>query len=144
MARRCYSLKVGNETYKLRLTLAGQKEIKRYAPDAEVSDTIMNAITDPDAMEIVLTQVLSWDGNENATHSGEELYDKIVDAGNGGQVYFAKLLLGIMENAGLMTEDQRVKLERRVTRATAQTDLEDDPDDVEEPDRDPLEALPML
>ncbi len=144
MARRCYILKVGDETFKLRLTLAGQKEIKRYAPDAEVLDTIMSAVTDPEAMDVVLTQVLSWDGNENSIHSGEKLYDKIVDAENGGQVYFTKLLLGIVENAGLMTEDQRVKLERRVTRAMERADLEDDLEDMEELASDPLAEMPML
>lgn len=144
MARRCYTLKVGNETFKLRLTLAGQKEIKRCAPDAEVLDTIMSAVTDPEAMDVVLTQVLSWEGNENKIQSGEKLYDKIVDAENGGQVYFTKLLLGIVENAGLMTEEQRVKLERRVTRAIERAELEDDMEDMEEPASDPLAEMPML
>lgn len=147
MARRCYALKVGNKTYKLRLTLAGQKEIKRYDPDDEVIETIMSAVTDPEKMDVVLTQALSWDGNENHIRSGEKLYDEIVDSGNGGQEYFLKLLLGIVENAGLLTEDQRIKMERRMLKMLKEVDMEDaleDEDAEEETNADPLDGMPML
>lgn len=147
MARRCYILKVGKKAYKLRLTLAGQKKIREYDPNSEIIGTIMSAISDPGAMDVVLTQALSWDGNENDTNSGEELYDQIVDECNGGQEYFAKLLLGIAENAGLMTEDQRKKMERRVVKMLKSDDQDDDPDDdmdLEEGESDPLERLPTL
>ena len=116
MARRCYKLKVGKEEFKLRLTLAGQKSLMEKNPDIPVIATIMSAADDPVDMEALLTEALNWDGNDNSVHDGAELYDLMVDNGYCGAKRFAEVALGIAHNAGLLSEDERKKVERVVNR----------------------------
>ena len=116
MARRCYELKLGKKTYKLRLTLHGQKELKQTDPEAPMLAIIMGAVDDPEAMDNLLTQALSWDGNENSTHSGEDLYDEMVDSGMAGSEDMLKVVMGIAGNAGLLSDAEMKKVERVVRR----------------------------
>ena len=114
MARTCYKLKVGKEEFKLRLTLAGQKNLLQKNPEIPVLATIMSAADDPMDMENLLTEALNWEGNENAIHDGAELYDLMVDNGYRGAKKFAEVALGIAHNAGLLAEDERQKVARAV------------------------------
>lgn len=114
MARRCYKLKVGKEEFKLRLTLAGQKNLMEKNPEVPVLAIIMSAADDPMDMENLLTEALNWDGNENTVHDGAELYDLMVDNGFCGAKRFAEVALGIAHNAGLLNEDERSKIARVV------------------------------
>ncbi len=114
MARTCYKLKVGKEEFKLRLTLAGQKNLMQKNPEIPVLATIMSAADDPMDMENLLTEALNWEGNENSIHDGAELYDLMVDNGYRGAKKFADVALGIAHNAGLLDEDERSKVARAV------------------------------
>ena len=149
MARNCYALRVGDKEYKLRLTLKGQKKLKERNPDTSVIAAIMGAIDDPDDMDALLTEALNWDGNNNKIHSGADLYDELVDNGYCGSEDFLEIVLNIAKNAGLVTEDERAKMER-VTRKMIRSgmdalddELQSDEED-EESQGNPLEGLQTL
>lgn len=114
MARRSYELKLGKESFKLRLTLAGQKALMQKSPDTPILAIIMSAVDDPVDMENLLTEALNWEGNENAVQYGAELYDKMVDAGYCGAKKFMEVVLGIAHNAGLLDEPERNKVSRAI------------------------------
>lgn len=116
MARQCIKLELGDVTVKLRLTLKGQKALREKYPEDSVLTTIMEAVDDPEAMDLVLTQALSFDGSGNKIRSGEELYDLLVDNGYEGQEDFMGLMMDIAKNAGLVTQDDRDKLGRVVSK----------------------------
>lgn len=73
-------------------------------PKASTMGIIMEAIDDPVAMSDLLTEALNWDGNSNKVHSGEELYDLMVENGYSGTEAFLDVVLGIAQNAGLLSE----------------------------------------
>lgn len=112
MGRRSYKLNLNGVDYKLRITLASQKNYREHSPETPVLAAMMAALDDPLEMEFLLTQALNWDGNENKIHSGADLYDEIVDAGYAGNEDFLKIILGIAHNAGLISEEERKKVER--------------------------------
>lgn len=112
MARQCYKLNLNGEEYKLRLTMAGQKALMERNPDQNILGIILGAVDDLEDMEALLTEALNWEGNSNKIHSGAELYDELVDAGYCGTEDFMKVALNIAKNAGLLTQDDRDRLER--------------------------------
>ena len=114
MGRRSYIVKAGNEEFKLRLTLAGQKKLQAEQPDLSIMAIVMSAVDDPEDMEKLLTAALNWDGNENTIHDGAELYDRMVDEGVCGTSAFMDVVLGIAHNAGLINDDERKKVKRAV------------------------------
>jgi len=114
MARACYKVRVGKEEFKLRLTLAGQKNLMEKNPEVPILAIIMSAADDPVDMEALLTEALNWDGNENSVTDGAELYDLMVDNGYRGAKKFAEIALGIAHNAGLLDDDERKKVARVV------------------------------
>lgn len=147
MARQCLKLELGDVTVKLRLTLKGQKEIQKKYPEASVIATIMDAVDDPEAMDLVLTQALNFEGNGNKVRSGEQLYDLLVDNGYEGQEDFLSLMLDIARGAGLVTQDDKEKLNRVISKQVRAgmdrlTDLETlDTLDNEEGDEGPENPL---
>lgn len=117
MARQCYKLNLNGKEYKLRLTLAGQKNLLEKNPDNNILGIVMSAADDVFDMADLLTEALNWEGNSNPIHSGEDLYDEMVDAGYAGAEDFLKVALNIAKNAGIISQDNRDKLERVVTKA---------------------------
>ena len=116
MAKQCVKLELGDKVAKLRLTLRGQKAIREKYPDDSVLTTIMDAVDDPEAMDLVLTQALTFDGNDNKIRSGEALYDLLVDNGYEGQEDFLGLMMDIAKGAGLVTQKDRDKLGRVISK----------------------------
>ena len=116
MARKCYALKLGGEVYKLRLTLAGQKQLLEKNPDMPILATVMSAADDPADMEALLTAALNWEGNENTIRDGAELYDRMVDDGYCGAKRFMDVALNIAHNAGLIDDGERRKVSAGVIR----------------------------
>lgn len=114
MGRRSYIVKAGGGEFKLRLTLAGQKNLMAKNPDVSIMALVMSAIDDPQDMENLLTEALNWEGNENAITEGAKLYDLMVDDGKCGTDYFADLVLNIAHNAGLIDDDERKKIHRGI------------------------------
>lgn len=114
MGRRSYIVKAGGEEFKLRLTLAGQKQLQAENPDVSIMAIVMSAVDEPADMENLLTAALNWEGNENSIHDGAELYDRMVDDGICGTSAFMDIVLGIAHNAGLINDDERKKVQRAV------------------------------
>lgn len=131
MGRKSYIVKAGGEEFKLRLTLTGQKNLQAKNPDVPIMALVMGAVDDPCDMDALLTEALCWEGNENPTCSGAELYDRMVDDGKCGTNAFMELVLNIAHNAGLINDDERKKVqhavERRMTRSFDQLCEDDDP-----------------
>lgn len=131
MGRKSYIVKAGGDEFKLRLTLAGQKNLQAKNPDVPILALVMGAVDDPGDMEALLNEALSWEGNENPTCSGEELYNRMVDDGMCGSGAFMGLVLSIAHNAGLLSDDERKKVqlavERRLARSFNQLTEEDTP-----------------
>ena len=131
MGRKSYIVKAGGEEFKLRLTLAGQKNLQAKNPNVPIMALVMGAVDDPGDMEALLTEALSWEGNENPICSGAELYDRMVDDGKCGTGAFMELVLNIAHNAGLINDAERQKVqyavERRMTRSFDQLCEEEDP-----------------
>ena len=140
MGRRSYKLNLNGVDYKLRITLASQKEYRRRLPDTPILAALMGALDDPEEMEFLLTQALNWEGNENKIHSGELLYDEIVDAGYGGNEDFLQIILGIAHSAGLISEEERKKVERSTLRILREgMDSLMDEEGEESPENPPLQ-----
>lgn len=112
MARKSYKLNLNGEEFKLRLTMAGQKALLERFPDQAILAIIMAAADDLEYMEALLTEALNWEGNDNKCHSGEELYDALVDAGHAGTKDFMEVVLNIAKNAGVLDQNNRDRLGR--------------------------------
>ena len=114
-------------------------------PNASMMGIIMEAIDDPVAMKDLLTEALSWEGNQNKTHSGEKLYDELVEVGYVGTEKFLDLVLAIAHNAGLLSEDDCAKVARSTKRMLRKgmddlmEDFEDDEEGEEGPENPPEE-----
>lgn len=152
MARQCVKLELDGASVKLRLTLKGQKALRERYPEDSVLSTIMDAVDDPETMDLVLTQALNFEGNDNKVRSGEKLYDLLVDSGYEGQEDFLGLMMDIARNAGLVTQDDRDKLGRviskqirkgmeRLENALDEPETQDSDEEGEESPENPLKTL---
>ena len=101
---RSYKVTVGGQEYALRLTVSGQKRLKKKHPEMDPISIIMSAPADAEVMTDVLHEALNWPGNANPNQSGEQVYDLLVDDGVGGQEAFAEIACNIGVASGLMTE----------------------------------------
>lgn len=150
MGRNCYVLQVGGNEYKLRLTLKGQKNLKakNKDPNASMIGIVMEALDDPITMSDLLTEALSWDGNKNKIRSGEALYDEMVDAGYCGTEKWVDIVLGIAHNAGLLSEEDRARVERSTKRMLRRgmegLDVPDEDEEDEESPENPPEEYETL
>ena len=121
--------------YKLRLTLAGQKALKK-AHKQDALDVLMAAITDGEVMADVLQQASHYAGADVAAGvTGETIYNELVDSGYHGQLPWAKLAIELAECSGLIDADQAAKLLKRFDRALA--GMLDSLDDEETPQSSP-------
>lgn len=116
MARQCVKLVLGDKIAKLRLTLKSQKLLREKYPDEAVLSAILSAVDEPEDMEYLLTLALNFEGNDNEIKDGAELYDLLVDNGYCGQEDFMGLAIEIAKNAGLVSQDDKNKLHKIVTR----------------------------
>lgn len=145
MARTCYALTLGDHTYKLRLTLKGQKALRVRDPESPILAAIIGSVEDPDAMEALLTEALNWKGNDNKLHDGSDLYDEMVDNGFAGYEDFLGVVLNIAENAGLLTEQDRINVERSTSKMLrAVMEHFSDDEEGEESPENPLKDLKTL
>lgn len=96
----------GEETeIKLRLTLGSQQKLKKKYNQTAMS-TLYDAIDDAEVLANVMTEALTYKGNENQIKDGAELYDILVDNGYAGVEDFARLAMGIANSSGLVSERQ--------------------------------------
>lgn len=89
--------------YKLRLTTGAQRKlIGTYSlPTMQI---LLDAVDDLDKMAVVMEAALSWPGSGNPETSGDDLIDLLVDEGYSGQGDFAKILLQLGVNSGVLDE----------------------------------------
>lgn len=113
MAKRTYDIKANGEVYRLRLTLGGQRMLRRQF-DEDTLETVLGAAVDGERMAAVLQQALNWDGNDNRITDGEALYDLLVDCGWSGQEAFGALAFEIAAESGLISREQAEKLKATV------------------------------
>lgn len=116
MAKRFLILRLEDMTLQLRLTVAGQRELKeRFGEDS--LQTVAEAATDGERMAALLEAALNWKGSRNGIRSGEELYDRLVDEGWSGPARFGALAFDIGAASGLLEEAQAERLKRSMTAA---------------------------
>ena len=116
MSRTCHTLRLGEETYRLRLTIRGQKRLaERFGEDT--LQTVLTAAGDGERMAALLEEALNWEGSGNGVTEGEAFYDLLVDHGYQGQARFSALAFDIAAASGLVTADQAGRLKRSVAQA---------------------------
>lgn len=114
MIRETYNLTLENYDgeqieLKLRINLLGVKNLQnKYIKNKTdvLADVVMNSITDPTVMADIFKEALNYKGNENTIHSGEELYDLLVDNKYRGSFEFIKIMGGISVVSGILSEDE--------------------------------------
>lgn len=116
MTRTYLPLRAGGEEYRLRLTMAGQRELKKRWGEEGLT-FLFSAATEQDKLCDLLTQALGWTGSGNAVTDGAELYDLLVDEGWRGQEAFAALVFDLGAASGLLTRAQADELTATVERA---------------------------
>lgn len=116
MSRTCHALRLGEEQYRLRLTIRGQKHLaERFGEDT--LQTVLTAAGDGERMAALLEEALNWEGSGNGVTDGEVFYDLLVDHGYQGQAQFGALAFDIAAASGLVTADQAGRLKRTVAQA---------------------------
>lgn len=119
MSRKHYSLRLGDNQYRLRLTIRGQKNLaQRFQEDT--LQTVLTAATDSQRMTALLEEALNWEGSGNPIVDGEAFYDLLVDQGYCGQVQFSALAFDVAVTSGLMTAQQADQLKQSVAQAVDQ------------------------
>lgn len=117
--KRSYTLKLDGEQVQLRLTVAGQRTLrKKYQEDT--LQTVLEAAADGEKMAAVLDAALNWAGNDNPIRDGEELYDRLVDEGWSGQTRFGGLAFDIAAESGLISPEQAEQLKASMEQAVEQ------------------------
>ncbi len=126
MKKHVYTLRVGGEEVQLRLTMAGQRALRKEW-DEEIMPFLVSAAADGERFCSLLTQCLNWEGNENSVTDGAELYDLLVDEGWQGQAVFTALTFDLAAESGLLTREQADTLTETVLHAydTAFASLEE-------------------
>lgn len=113
-----YALKLGKDTYKLRLTAGAQRELQEEKGRAFM-EIILECMTDPLAAIDILDKALNYKGNDNDITDGEELYDLMVDNGFEGAERFFAVVAATAQASGILTEDQKGKLEVAMAKITS-------------------------
>lgn len=120
MARKHFPVTLDGNTYRLRLTIGGQRSLKaRFGEDT--METIFQAGTDSERMCALLTEALGWPDSGNTITDGEQFYDLLVDGGYAGQERFFALAMDIASASGLMTPRQADDAKRALGKAVQET-----------------------
>lgn len=105
MGRKYHSLRLGENQYRLRLTIHGQHNLwERF--QEETIQTVLMAVADSHRMTALLEEALNWEGNENHITDGAHFYDRLMDHGYSGQEQFSTLAFDIAACSGLETAEQ--------------------------------------
>lgn len=140
MSRKYHTLRLGDDQYRLRLTIRGQNNlIERFQEDT--IQTVLGAATDSRRMVALLEEALNWEGHENAVTDGERFYDLLVDQGYCGQIQFSGLAFDIAACSGLVTAEQAKTLKESVAKAV--TDAYADIREGKEAEEVPEEERPF-
>ena len=116
MSRKYHTLRLGDDQYRLRLTIRGQNNLRERFQEDTIQ-TVLGAATDSRRMVALLEEALNWEGYENAVTDGERFYDLLVDQGYCGQIQFSGLAFDIAACSGLVTAEQAKTLKESVAKA---------------------------
>ena len=116
MSRKYHTLRLGDDQYRLRLTIRGQNNLRERFQEDTIQ-TVLGAATDSRRMVALLEEALNWEGNENPVTDGERFYDLLVDQGYCGQIQFSGLAFDIAACSGLVTAEQAKTLKESVAKA---------------------------
>ena len=64
MSRKYHTLRLGDDQYRLRLTIRGQNNLRERFQEDTIQ-TVLGAATDSRRMVALLEEALNWEGNEN-------------------------------------------------------------------------------
>lgn len=122
MSLNVHELNLGGETVTLRLTTKaiGSYVLKHGVEGAPPIVSVLNAIDDLGARCSLLTGALTHPDNRNKVKSGEDLLDRLADAGwNGTEV--TDLILTLAHEAGLLSEENATRLSQAAEDNAAST-----------------------
>ena len=105
MAKKVLTLHLNEGTYALRLTVGGQKTLKKRFGDSALN-VVLAAVDDLDKTCAVLGEALNWVGNPNPVTDGEAFYDLLVDNDYCGMGDWMSLMCDICVCSGLLSEKQ--------------------------------------
>lgn len=105
MAKKVLPLHLNEGDYFLRLTVGGQKALKKKFGENAL-EVVLDAVSDLEKICAVLTEALSWAGNPNDVTDGEAFYDLLVDNDYSGMSQFMGLMCDILVCSGMLTEQQ--------------------------------------
>ena len=140
MSRKYHTLRLGDDQYRLRLTIRGQNNLRERFQEDTIQ-TVLGAATDSRRMVALLEEALNWEGYENAVTDGERFYDLLVDQGYCGQIQFSGLAFDIAACSGLVTAEQAKTLKQSVAKAV--TDAYADIREGKEAEEVPEEERPF-
>lgn len=140
MSRKYHTLQLGDDQYRLRLTIRGQNNLRERFQEDTIQ-TVLGAATDSRRMVALLEEALNWEGHENAVTDGERFYDLLVDQGYCGQIQFSGLAFDIAACSGLVTAEQAKTLKESVAKAV--TDAYADIREGKEAEEVPEEERPF-
>lgn len=140
MSRKYHTLRLGDDQYRLRLTIRGQNNLRERFQEDTIQ-TVLGAATDSRRMVALLEEALNWEGHENAVTDGERFYDLLVDQGYCGQIQFSGLAFDIAACSGLVTAEQAKTLKESVAKAV--TDAYADIREGKEAEEVPEEERPF-
>ena len=140
MSRKYHTLRLGDDQYRLRLTIRGQNNLRERFKEDTIQ-TVRGAATDSRRMVALLEEALNWEGNENPMTDGERFYDLLVDQGYCGQIQFSGLAFDIAACSGLVTAEQAKTLKESVAKAV--TDAYADIREGKEAEEVPEEERPF-
>lgn len=106
--RKCLEIKAGGQKYALRLTASAQMSLRERFEE-ETMETVLSVTSDLERLCALLEAALTWKGNENPIHDGEEFYDLLVDENYSGMSDFGKLAIDIAVSSGILTKEQAEK-----------------------------------
>lgn len=100
--------------FNLRLTISSQLKLKKAFKEEGVQ-LIFSAMDDLELMLKLLTEALTFTGNENQVTDGEQFYELLVDNGYSGKEDFAKLVFDIAAASGIIKEGQSEKVSKMIS-----------------------------
>lgn len=100
---RTYDRMLNNELYHFRLTVGAQKALEKKFGE-QANQFVFACADSVEKMTYLLGAAASYQGNENPTTNGDEIYDLLVDDGVAGQDGFFGVAIEIAVASGIMSE----------------------------------------
>ncbi len=141
MARKYLPIRGDGREYRLRLTLRGQRELRRQFQE-ETLQSIFLAATDSERMCALLQEALNWPESGNEVTDGEVFYDLLVDWGWHGQERFGALAFDLAAASGLITDCQASQLKENLREAVTQAFAQMNAQENEEPHQEGESPFP--